>query len=343
LAPLPRCLGGQLVYRAPVLLTVLCFALGCTSTPQPSADTISQGKMIERYCSPPSDVGRPVVLSQPAASLSSDEDISALEHFSPQALEIADIIGVENLLLRLAALEDDAARKAEVSAFRLILIRQEISDRILLSLLDIRSAAAEANCEEERADAHADQLQEKRDARARRFTIFAVLAGGLVGILSGGLNAADPTSASGGIAAMVAGGLSSVFGAAALFDDPRYEFRHGRNLLRDVLEGPERSSLFPSSVWRFLNQPLRDDPEHRSRREILIARWRQDGRFGNAGSDTEQRRIALFFGPGGIYEIEDLRARAAMMDLLEADIDLMSHDLERLLHEVLARKLPILP
>ncbi|HEY6260161.1 MAG TPA: hypothetical protein VIW47_01110, partial [Nitrospiraceae bacterium] len=54
-----------------------------------------------------------------------------------------------------------------------------------------------------------------------------------------------------------------------------------------------------------------------------------------AGSETEQRRIALFFGEGGSYEIEDLRARAAMLDLLESDINLMSQDLERLMEEIL--------
>lgn len=75
-------------------------------------------------------------------------------------------------------------------------------------------------------------------------------------------------------------------------------------------------------------------------RETLISRWRQHGRLGEPGSDTEQRRIALFFGEGGLYEIEELRARAAMLDLLEADVNLMSQDLERLLQEILASRAP---
>lgn len=96
--------------------------------------------------------------------------------------------------------------------------------------------------------------------------------------------------------------MSSAFGAAALFDDPRYEFQHGRNLLREVWEGPDQPSLFPVSVWRFLNRPLRDYPAQRSLHETLIARWRQDGQLGEA----------LLFGHGGSYEIEDPRARASM-------------------------------
>ena len=37
----------------------------------------------------------------------------------------------------------------------------------------------------------------------------------------------------------------------------------------------------------------------------------------------------------GPYEIEDFRARAARLDLLESDINLMSQDLERLMEEIL--------
>ncbi|MGE3979379.1 MAG: hypothetical protein AB7F94_17615, partial [Nitrospira sp.] len=49
----------------------------------------------------------------------------------------------------------------------------------------------------------------------------------------------------------------------------------------------------------------------------------------------EQRRIALFFGEGGSYSIEDLRDRAAMLELLKTDVNLMSQDLERLMEEIL--------
>jgi hypothetical protein len=99
--------------------------------------------------------------------------------------------------------------------------------------------------------------------------------------------------------------------------------------------GPKESTLIPATVWRHLTRPLSEAPQHYSLRESLILRWRQDGRLGEAGSEREQRRVALFFGNGGSYDIEDLRARSAMLDLLESDINLMSQDLERLLEEIL--------
>lgn len=62
--------------------------------------------------------------------------------------------------------------------------------------------------------------------------------------------------------------------------------------------------------------------------------------LGDAGSAAERRRTNLFFGPGGAYEIDDLRVRVAMLDLLEADVNLMSQDLERLMYEALVQEAP---
>lgn len=321
---------------------LFAFASGC-ATESRRSDTLSHSGAIERRCGPESGVQQTALrmsLAQKSSRESRDSgttDVSA-GRFSLQSQDIADNIGAKDLLIQLASLEEEAARNVPDSAIRLLLVRQQLSDRILLALLDVKSAAAEANCEEKRADQLADQLQEKRDARARRLTIFGVLGGGVVGILSGGLSAADPSSMAGGLAAIAAGVVASAFGAAALFDDPRYEFQHGRNLLREIWEGPDQPSLFPMSVWRFLNRPSRDDPAQSSLRENLLARWLTTGRLGEPDSEIARRRVALFFGSGGSYQIEDLRARAAMMDLLEAEVDLMSHDLERLMQEALFHK-----
>ena len=328
------------VTQSTLMLGVLfVLASGC-ATESRRPDTLLHSGTIDRRCGPESGVQQTALrmsLAQKSSRESRDSgtpDVSA-GRFSLQSQDIADDIGAKDLLTQMAALEAEAARIVPDSAIRLLLVRQQLSDRILLALLDVKSAAAEANCEEKRAGQLADQLQDKRDARARRLTIFGVMGGGVVGILSGGLSAAAPSSMAGGLAAIAAGVVASAFGAAALFDDPRYDFPHSRNLLREVWEGPDQPSLFPVSVWRFLNRPLRDDPAQRSLRETLLARWLTTSRFGEPDSEVAQRRVALFFGSGGSYLIEDLRARAAMMDLLEAEVDLMSHDLERLMQEAL--------
>jgi hypothetical protein len=82
---------------------------------------------------------------------------------------------------------------------------------------------------------------------------------------------------------------------------------------------------------------LTDEPAQRTLRENLIMRWQEEGRLGPPGSDTERHRIDLFFGTGGYYTMDELRERAAMLDLLETYISLMHQGLNRLIRELMKR------
>ncbi len=321
---------------------LLCLGTGCAWISLVATDSVAESAAVERRCAPAAPVPDSRYIRQHAPDSESPlaQVPPALGHrFSREALLIAETIGVSDLITQLPSLEAEAEQQIERSVVRLLQVRQELSDRLLLAFFDVARTAAEADCEEERADQLADRLQETRDRRVRTQTLIAIIGDALVGVLSGGLSLAGHETAA--AAGAISGGvLATAFGTSALFSGVQHDFRHPRNLLREVWEAPDEPTLIPRSVWRFLNRPLTDDPEGRSLRETLISRWRQHGRLGEPGSDTEQRRIALFFGEGGLYEIEELRARAAMLDLLEADVNLMSQDLERLLQEILASRAP---
>ena len=48
----------------------------------------------------------------------------------------------------------------------------------------------------------------------------------------------------------------------------------------------------------------------------------------------EAKRIALFFGPGGLYTAPDLRARSALIEILAATIRLIHVELELFFREI---------
>jgi hypothetical protein len=134
------------------------------------------------------------------------------------------------------------------------------------------------------------------------------------------------------------GGLAEASVATALlFGSASGRLRSERNLLRDIWERPARSDLFPGPVWRYLTRRPEGEAGRPSIAEGVIAAWRAAELLGEPGSGTERARIALLFGPGGVYTVEELEARDAMLDLLEAQIALMSGDLRLLLQELLAR------
>lgn len=332
-----RFVKGRSEIRIGALMCVLLLGLasGCAMGQRPSVHP----DVVERRCGPVSTAQRATVQSPSRVHADTEippdnTDVLA-ERFSPQAQSIADRIGVKHLLVRAAVLEGKADRDVATAVERLR-VQQQVSNRIALALLDVARTAAEADCEEKRADQLAEVLGEARDKHIRRLLLISIVGDAMVGIVAGGLNLAVLETAA-AAADIFGGAIATWFGVASLSlsDEARHEFRHQRNLLQEVWIGPKQSALIPPSVWRHLTRPFPEDPENYSLRESLIMRWRQDGRLGEAGSEPEQRRIDLYFGEGGSYSIEDLRDRAAMLELLKTGVNLMSQDLERLMQEIL--------
>ena len=110
---------------------------------------------------------------------------------------------------------------------------------------------------------------------------------------------------------------------------------HPRNPLRELWESPAQPTIFPPDVWRFLNWPLGKDPTGRTRRDLLITEWKEEGWLGEPDSKTERKRKSLFFGEGGAYAVDDLRTRARMLQVLKTHVNLMNQDIDLLLREVL--------
>jgi hypothetical protein len=255
---------------------------------------------------------------------------------SSQSREIAQTIGVLNLIKLISALEDRHVQEALAAHVRLLDARQQLSTQIQSALFEVESATAEVRCERERAVQLADLLEESLNRDVKVLTVSAIISGAVFGFASGGLFLAGVTTA--GTAVGIAGGVvETVLGALALNDQRSASFQHKRNILREIWVGPEDQKILPDMVWRFLNQPLNEEPRHRSLRDTLILRWRENDGLATDGSDTDRQRTALLFGHGDVYEIDDLRARAAMLSLLEADINLMTQDLNLLMEEVLVR------
>lgn len=166
----------------------------------------------------------------------------------------------------------------------------------------MNSASGRVDCEATRAHHVASALAEMREERVRRYEITAIVGDALIGIVGGGFSLVAMVTAS-GVAEVVDGTFASEFGLAAGLTGVDHEFFHPErtNMLREIWEGPSVSTTLPMSIWRFLNWPLSHDAEYRSRREELIAEWRNDGLIGEAGE--LDRRAMLFFSTGGIYEI----------------------------------------
>ncbi|WP_447982990.1 hypothetical protein [Nitrospira sp. Nam74] len=262
---------------------------------------------------------------------------SVAQALPPRVREAAVAINVLGLLNELRALErGDVDRRPEV-AWRLLTTRQQISHRIALAAFDVTSTVAELDCEQSRANHVADGLSEMLQERSDR-DLFLVFAGDLwMGVIAGSLFLAGQATAA--EASAIFGGLFATgIGTAAVFVEATYNFHHPRNHLDDIREGPLQSTLFPTSIWSYLNGPSWMLPGE-TIRQGLLAYWKEEGQLrqpdAELDDDADRKRNALYFGEGGIYRIKELRRRAEMLGHLKSEILRMGQDLNNLLYEVL--------
>lgn len=290
----------------------------------------------ESRCEPPS-FQRNVSLTKldgPVGESGADtEDLPDPAGFPDRALDAAYAIQALPLLKELRALEQEA----NVRELALLKTREKLIGRILLGIEEINSLAAEIYCQADRANQVADRLQDENSSRIRYETLGAIVLAGAAAVASGGAVLAGLAALEGG-AAIAGGTLAAGLGTLALFAETRQEYRHPRNLLREVWEGPRASRLFPPSVWRYLTRQGKAELQGKTYREEVIKSWQQEGGLGEPGSDIERKRISLLFGDGGVYELQDLRARAAMLKLLGSMVELMHQDLEMLIRQVLIQE-----
>lgn len=330
-------------YAERLLRIVFCIALfgigaGCATNPAASQkadlDESTEEYVVESYCSPAIssqvDSQRAAFFIQPKVQPEQESD-EALLFLSPRARQIAQIIGLEDLVAQIPILEGEVSRNVEGARLRLLELRQELSDQLLLALFDASSVAAELECEKGRAEAVAAGLDEIQNDIQQRRTVIALISDATAGLFSG-IFLFGGSEVLAGAADVVGNILQGSYGYAALGGLQHYELLQQRNLMQDVWEGPEYSALYPDSVWRFLNWP-QNNGRSQSRRDVIIQDWKKH--LGEAGSEKEERYKQLFFGEGGVYTVPELRHRAEMLDRLKAAVRLMSQDLNLLFKETL--------
>jgi hypothetical protein len=297
----------------------------------------------ESHCEPTAPMEAPIVAISNGALASridrtdspdSEGDQALLGSFSPQARQVATIIGVQGLLTEMRRLELDLERGIQAASVRLMVVRQELSDRLLLALFETTSVAAELECEKARAEDLAARLEEIRNDIQQRRTVLAILADSISGVFAGTFLLLGSEVLSGIID--LSGSIGALgFGVAALGGDQVYELRHRTNLMAPVWHGHEPGDEFPAAVWRYLNSPVRERSS-RTRRDTILGGWR--ARLGKPESKVGRRRIQLLFGEGGVYRINELRYRGEMLGLLKTHINLMTQDLNLLFRETLNRR-----
>jgi hypothetical protein len=209
--------------------------------------------------------------------------------------------------------------------------KHKMLTRLMLLSSEISSVSAELDCEGERASQVAGYLSAFENRRIKNLTIWSITIGAIASVATSALN--NKPGDESAIIGIVGGTASAVLGIRAFFSNSKAEFNHPRNLLAEIWNEPENSSLIPASIWYYFNEKRFTNSGEYSMCHNTKLRWESFGLIGTNAKENERIK-ALYFGKGGKYTAEELTTRANMLNQLQASVRLMSQDLQTLMLEL---------
>ncbi len=264
---------------------------------------------------------------------------SVRRRFSQRARSVAADIGVEAVLSAwLQTRQDLEKNSSEPDRIRLLVLRQEISDRILLATQELTSVLAEIECERARANELKNYLEQGIDRRVTRLTVYSVLAGALSTVVSGTLAIFGADDVYIETPAMAGAVLSGYWAIRALGGYEEAEFLHRRNHLTDIQENPPVSKVYPPMVWHFLTREFEPDKQSQTVRETILERWKELDLLDDEGTEEREQNNRLLFGPGGRYNLTGINRRISLIEVLQNEIIIMNQELKQLQQELILER-----
>lgn len=236
-------------------------------------------------------------------------------NLSKHDILISKAIGIESYLAEYLLTKKDTLKR--------LVLKQKITDRLILTSIEINALASELDCNGERIDKLANFVTDINNKKTKNLTVASVTIGALTTVatvLIKNNNASNIVGVSGGL-------LSAGLGAMTISPKgKKIELKLQRNLLRNIWFNDNTNGAYPNAIWTILNDKEFSNSGKNDLQESIKNRWLQYNFDGKIDAETEK----LFFYDGGIYTADDLSSRANMLNELQATIRSLEQDLKSL-------------
>lgn len=207
-------------------------------------------------------------------------------------------------------------------------LRSQMQMKLLQTISLIQSISSELDCEGERADLAADYLEEKENRRVKIFTVLSITTAAVASSIAAIISDNDPLSD----AVEIAGGVTSAtFGIIILKRSYKMKYQQKRNLLADIWNGPDSSTVYPPAIWYILNKDEFNFSQSESIREHTKNQWKLYGEKNKKDHQTDYVLPEKYIADEAIYDYSELRDRAKMINQLQARIRLLNQELQVLI------------
>ncbi|WP_337965489.1 hypothetical protein [uncultured Flavobacterium sp.] len=292
-----------------ILLVISIFVSSCSTVlNSPKIDYLTSN-----YCQPTIDYDYSKLEVFPNKSANPDSILKA--NLSQHDILISNAIGIETYLTEYLQTKKDTLKR--------LVLKQKITDRLILTSIEINALASELDCNGERINKLANFVNDINTKQTRNLTVASVTIGALTTVatvLIKNNNSSDIVGVSGGL-------LSAGLGALTIAPKgKKINLKLQRNLLRNIWFNDNSDGAYPNSIWAILNEKQFSNSGKNDLQESIKNRWLQYNFDGKIDTETEK----LFFYDGGIYTADDLYSRANMLNELQATVRSLEQDLKSL-------------
>jgi hypothetical protein len=236
-------------------------------------------------------------------------------NLSKHDLLVSKAIGIETYLAEYLQIKKDTLKR--------LVLKQKITDRLMLTTIEINALASELDCNGERINKLADYIDNINNKQTKNLTVASVTLGALTTVatvLIKNNNASNIVGVSGGL-------LSAGLGALTISPKgKKIDLKLQRNLLRNIWYNDNSDGAYPNSIWAIINEKQFSNSGENDLQESIKNRWTQY----NFDGKIDPKAQKLFFDDGGIYTADDLHSRANMLNELQATIRSLEQDLKSL-------------
>ena len=278
-------------------------------------------------------------ISIAAQALPPAGDAAAATQFnlSPGARQVAQLIGVGDLIEQLQSLPERERGPGAGMSMEAMMLRQQITEAVLTASLEADGVIAEIDGESERLADVRNLLEARRDRALQINSLANLMTGGASGILGTALQFKDSTATAGNWVSIAGGSLATLFSLIGIHQQQggKYALRETPNMLAPFFErAAEYHTTYPEIVWRYLESPVPGELDQGTRRERLHKEWVKFGRIDEKESSKSQDKIAFLTSrssEGRRLTIDLLSDRAAMLASVKVWLELMKRDLSKLM------------
>lgn len=275
----------------------------------------------DSYCIPPTYFlkAEPSLPHHVIDSLATNDELN--KTFSKQNVLMLYALGLTEEMKELRQLKSNTNVNASI---RMLRLNDQINRTLLLALSDINATAAELDCEAERVDQVGGYIDNINATRNNKLVVGSIALGAVAAIAGTLITNNSVNNAVGIVGGVVGGGL----GFFTLNPKgKKVEFNHPHNLLRNVWKQDDIDQSFSPFIWYMLSEEKFSNDGSNSLIYNLKNRW-IDYQF---DGDENQGNQSVIFSDGGTYYADDLHARAAMINQLQAVIRSINQSVNNLI------------